>query len=56
MKIDEACIDHNALRLINEIVGSPYEFGDVRSVVSRQTSMSGFCMILQISAQTVERG
>ena len=28
MKIDEACINHNALRLINEIVGSPYEYGD----------------------------
>ena len=28
MKIDEACINHNALRLINEIVESPYEYGD----------------------------
>lgn len=28
MKIDEACIDHNALRLINEIVGDPYGYGD----------------------------
>lgn len=28
MKIDEACIDHNAVRLINEIVGIPYEYGD----------------------------
>ena len=28
MKIDEACINHNAVRLINEIVGSPYEYGD----------------------------
>lgn len=28
MKIDEACINHNALRLINEIVGNPYEYGD----------------------------
>lgn len=28
MKIDEACIDHNAVKLINEIVGIPYEYGD----------------------------
>ena len=28
MKIDEACINHNAVRLINEIVGIPYEYGD----------------------------
>ena len=28
MKIDEACINHNAVRLISEIVGSPYEYGD----------------------------
>lgn len=28
MKIDEACINHNALRLINKIVGIPYEYGD----------------------------
>jgi hypothetical protein len=28
MKIDEACINHNALRLINETVGIPYEYGD----------------------------
>lgn len=28
MKIDEACIDHNAIELINEIMGSPYEYGD----------------------------
>lgn len=28
MKIDEACINHNALRLINEIVESPYEYCD----------------------------
>lgn len=28
MKIDEACVNHNALRLINEIVGCPYEYGD----------------------------
>ena len=27
MKIDEACINHNAVRLINEIMGSPYEYG-----------------------------
>ena len=28
MKIDEACINHNAVKLINEIVGIPYEYGD----------------------------
>ena len=28
MRIDEACINHNAVRLINEIVGIPYEYGD----------------------------
>ena len=28
MKIDEAYINHTALRLINEIVGIPYEYGD----------------------------
>lgn len=28
MKIDEACINHNAVRLINEIMGNPYEYGD----------------------------
>jgi hypothetical protein len=28
MKIDEACISYTALRLINEIVGNPYEYGD----------------------------
>lgn len=28
MKIDEAYIDHNALRIINDIVGIPYEYGD----------------------------
>ena len=28
MKIDEACINHTALRVINEIVGNPYEYGD----------------------------
>lgn len=28
MKIDEACIDHNAVKLINKIMGNPYEYGD----------------------------
>ena len=28
MKIDEACINYNAVRLINEIMGNPYEYGD----------------------------
>lgn len=28
MKIDEACINHNALRIIDDIVGSPFEYGD----------------------------
>ena len=28
MKTTEACINHNAVRLINKIVGSPYEYGD----------------------------
>lgn len=28
MKIDEACINHTALRLINEIVGCPYEYAE----------------------------
>lgn len=28
MKIDEACVNHNALRIINDIVGIPYEYGD----------------------------
>lgn len=28
MKIDEACINHNAVRLINEIVGCPYEYAE----------------------------
>ncbi len=28
MKIDEACINHNAVKLISEIVGIPYEYGD----------------------------
>ena len=28
MKIDEAYINHTALRLINESVGCPYEYSD----------------------------
>lgn len=28
MKIDEECINHNALRLIKEIVGLPFEYND----------------------------
>ena len=28
MKIDEGCINHNALRLIDEIIDSPYEYSE----------------------------
>lgn len=28
MKIDEACINHNVVRLVDEITGSFYEFAD----------------------------
>lgn len=28
MKIDESCINHNALRIINDIVGAPFEYSD----------------------------
>ena len=28
MKIDEACINHNALRCISEEIGSPYEYAE----------------------------
>ena len=41
MKIDEACINHNALRLINEIVGDPYEYGD-------QDESADHCRLLTI--------
>lgn len=44
MKIDEACINHNAVRLINEkIVGSPYEYGD-------QDETADHCRLLTIGA------
>ena len=28
MKIDEGCINHNAVRMITEIIGSVYEYTD----------------------------
>ena len=43
MKIDEACIDHNAVKLINEIVGSPYEYGD-------QDESTDHCRLMTIGA------
>ena len=43
MKIDEGCIDHNAVQLINEIVGSPYEYGD-------QDETDDHCRLMTIGA------
>lgn len=43
MKIDEACINHTALRLINEIVGIPYEYGD-------QDETADHCRLMTIGA------
>lgn len=28
MKIDEECINHNLVRVIDDIIGCPYEYGD----------------------------
>lgn len=43
MKIDEACIDHNAVKLINEIMGDPYEYGD-------QDETADHCRLITIGA------
>lgn len=43
MKIDEACIDHNAVKLISEIVGNPYEYGD-------QDETADHCRLMTIGA------
>lgn len=43
MKIDEAYIDHNALRIINDIVGIPYEYGD-------QDESTDHCRLLTLGA------
>ena len=43
MKIDEGCIDHNALRIINDIVGSPYEYGG-------QDETADHCRLMTIGA------
>lgn len=43
MKIDEACINHNALRLINEIVESPYEYVE-------QDKNADHCRLMTIGA------
>ena len=43
MKIDEACINHNAVRLINEIVGCPYEYAE-------QDKNADHCRLMTIGA------
>ena len=43
MKIDEAYINHTALRLINESVGCPYEYSD-------QDETADHCRLMTIGA------
>ena len=43
MKIDESCINHNALRIINDIVAYPYEYGE-------QNEDADHCRLLTIGA------
>ena len=48
MKIDESCIDHNTVRLVQDIVRSFYEFQDKDGW--RETTLgeiSGICMLAE---------
>lgn len=58
MKIDEACIDHNAVKLISEIVGSPYEYGDqdeekrmTDDLISRQAAIDAISCDITITGR-----
>lgn len=36
MKIDESCINHNVVRIIDSMIGSPYEYADDEDFADNQ--------------------
>ena len=58
MKIDESCINHNALRLIGEMVSELYEFTDADENMERMRiatlgEIRGICQMADVMKEVL---